>query len=139
MIGGFVIAGVMISGVSAFASEQTRTGRDDSATTSTAISVESSPRVASAEPQAAATPAQVSAIVGAEFSAYDRDGDGTLNKAEFTAWMDALKTRAPDRPEKPGGAAWNEAAFAKADADKSTTVTAIELAGFLSGSVKSGD
>ena len=43
------------------------------------------------------------------------------------------------RPEKPGGAAWNEAAFAKADADKSTTVTAIELAGFLSGSVKSGD
>ncbi|WP_082746375.1 EF-hand domain-containing protein [Sphingomonas sp. CCH5-D11] len=94
---------------------------------------------AAAEPaQAAATTTdQVSSIVNAEFASYDKDGNGTLEKAEFAAWMDALKAKAPDGGDKPGDASWNEAAFAKADTDKSTTLTRAELTGFLGASVKS--
>lgn len=74
----------------------------------------------------------VSTIVRAEFAAYDKDGNGTLEKAEFTAWMDALKARAPDGG-KPSSETWNNAAFAKADKDESTTVSRDELTRFLSG------
>lgn len=86
---------------------------------------------------AATTTDQVSTIVNAEFAAYDRDGNGLLEKAEFAAWMDALKARAPAGGDKPGDAEWNEAAFAKADKDESRALTRGELTDFLGTSLKS--
>ena len=73
----------------------------------------------------AATPArgdQVAAIVDREFATYDKDGSGTLNKAEFAAWMNALKAQAPAGAAAKPDAAWNETAFAQADSDKSKSV-----------------
>lgn len=103
----------------------------------------STPQAASAPPDqgaagAAETTDQVSSIVNAEFATYDRDGNGTLEKAEFAAWMDALKAKAPDGGAQVGDAKWNEAAFAQADTDKSSSLTRAELTGFLGASVKSG-
>lgn len=81
---------------------------------------------------------QVASIVETEFGSYDKDKNGTLDKIEFAAWMDALKAKAPDSAGKPGDPKWNEAAFAQADADKSTTVTKQELTGFLGGASRAG-
>lgn len=86
---------------------------------------------------AATTTEQVSTIVNAEFATYDRNGNGMLEKEEFAAWMDALKARAPDGGDRPGDVKWNEAAFAKADTDKSASLTPDELTGFLGSTVKS--
>ncbi|ONF96921.1 EF-hand domain-containing protein [Sphingomonas jeddahensis] len=74
----------------------------------------------------------VSTIVHAEFAAYDKNGNGALEKAEFTAWMDALKARAPEGA-KPSSETWNNAAFAQADKDQSTSVSKTELTHFLRG------
>ena len=90
---------------------------------------------------AAAQPAtgdQVTSIVDAEFASYDKDGNGDLNKTEFAAWMDALKAKAPGGAGKPGDAKWNDAAFAQADKDKSTSVSKQELTGFLGSPAKAG-
>ncbi len=57
-------------------------------------------------------------------------------KAEFASWMDTLKAKA-DPSAKPNKA-WNDAAFKKADSDKSASVTKTELASFLSSGTKSG-
>ncbi len=95
----------------------------------------------SAQAPAAAQPAggdQVASIVNSEFGSYDKDQNGTLDKMEFAAWMDALKAKAPDGAGKPSDAKWNEAAFAQADTDKSTTVTKQELTGFLGGASRAG-
>ena len=76
-------------------------------------------------------PRQVAAIVSREFSAYDKDRSGTLDKTEFAAWMAALKARSakPGEPSK----SWTEAAFKQADADKSAAVNRVELTGFFNG------
>ncbi len=79
------------------------------------------------------SPEQVTTIVNAEFASYDKDGNGHLDKTEFAAWMDALKAKAADARDKPGNAKWNEAAFVKADRDKSTLLTKAELTRFLVG------
>jgi hypothetical protein len=79
---------------------------------------------------------EVSTIVNAEFAAYDKDANGTLDQTEFAAWMDALKAKAPT--PQPSDAKWNEAAFAQADKDKSASLTKDELTGFLGGSAKAG-
>lgn len=81
-------------------------------------------------------PTQVRAIVAREFGVYDKDRSGTLDKTEFAAWMAALKARSAEKPGEPSKA-WTEAAFKQADADKSTTVNRVELAGFFNG-VKAG-
>jgi hypothetical protein len=80
--------------------------------------------------------AQVAQVLDAEFPTYDKDQSGSLSKAEFAAWMDTLKAKA-DPSAKPD-AAWNTAAFAKADGDKSKSVTKEELASFLTGATTSG-
>jgi hypothetical protein len=81
---------------------------------------------------------QVASIVESEFGTYDKDANGSLSKAEFAAWMDALKAKAPGGASKPADPKWNDAAFAQADADKSTSVTKQELTGFLGGAAGAG-
>lgn len=86
-----------------------------------------------------ATPAagggSVSSIIDSEFAGYDKDGSGSLSRAEFAAWMDALKAKA-DANAKPD-AGYNTAAFKQADVDRSRSVTKEELTSFLGGSGRS--
>ncbi len=96
---------------------------------------------ATAAPAAAATPAApansadaVAAVVSADWAKYDTDNDGSLSKAEFGAWMTALREQNPAQKAAVKDAeAWTTAAFAMADKDKSGTVNKDELAGFLKG------
>ncbi|GAO38230.1 hypothetical protein SCH01S_10_00400 [Sphingomonas changbaiensis NBRC 104936] len=97
---------------------------------------------ATAAPTTAAAPAAqpansadaVAAVVSADWSKYDADGDGSLSKAEFGAWMTALRDQNPAQKAAVKDAeAWTTAAFAMADKDKSGTVNKDELAGFLKG------
>lgn len=78
------------------------------------------------------TPDQVKAVIEQQFTGYDLDSSGTLDKAEFAAWMNALKARAPGgRVAAQADPRWNDAAFRRADADRSASVTRQELASFL--------
>lgn len=72
-------------------------------------------------------------VVESEFPSYDRDGDGKLSRAEFAAWMVALKARADPstRADAPATRQWLAGAFASADKDRSAGVTEAELTGFL--------
>lgn len=81
---------------------------------------------------AAPTQTQVAAVVDQQFGTYDKDADGALSKAEFGAWMTALKTQANAKTATAAEEkAWNDAAFRQADGDKSATVSKVELTGFL--------
>ncbi|MCW3848676.1 EF-hand domain-containing protein [Sphingomonas sp. LB-2] len=90
-----------------------------------------------AQPAPAAQPAsqeaQVAQIVNSEFASYDKDGNGSLDQAEFGAWMIALRVRAQPTfvADSPEGKAWVTAAFTQADADKNASVNATELTSFL--------
>ena len=88
-------------------------------------------------PSPAQTPADtVASIVDSEFPAYDANGDGQLDKAEFSRWMVALK----DQEMKSSGAklaaadvaTWADGAFKTADTDKSVSVSKPELISYLS-------
>lgn len=88
-------------------------------------------------PSPAQTPADtVASIVDSEFPAYDANGDGQLDKAEFSRWMVALK----DQEMKSSGAklaaadvaTWADGAFRTADTDKSVSVSKPELISYLS-------
>ena len=92
---------------------------------------------APAEAAPAATPVtgadQIAQVVDAEFPSYDKDANGTLSTAEFGAWMVALRS-ATDKSvtaESKSMKAWTKTAFAQADADKSKSITKVELTGFL--------
>lgn len=92
------------------------------------------PEAAVADAKPASKAEQVVTIVNAEFPTYDKDANGSLNKAEFGAWMVALKT-ASDPATKVESAevkTWISNAFASADTDKSKSVSKTELEGFLS-------
>lgn len=82
----------------------------------------------------AATPAQISQIVDQEFPTYDGDANGSLNDAEFGAWMKKLRvaTDPTADPESAEVKAWIGKAYAAADADKSGGVDKAELTAFLS-------
>lgn len=76
---------------------------------------------------------QIAQVVEAEFPTYDKDADGTLNTAEFGAWMVALRS-ATDKSvtaDSKSMKTWTKTAFAQADADKSKSITKTELTGFL--------
>lgn len=93
---------------------------------------ESAPaQAAEAQP---ASGAQIADVVGTEFPNYDKNGDGSLSAAEFSAWMVALKT-ASDPSTKataPATKTWVATAFAQADSDKNKKVSKGELTSFLS-------
>ena len=82
-----------------------------------------------AEVRASTPTPSIEQVVATDFPVYDADKSGDLNKAEFDKWIVAVKTAsgatAPD-------AAWLTDAFAKADGDKSKSVSAAELTSFLS-------
>lgn len=83
--------------------------------------------------QPAATQDQVAQAVGREFGSYDKNGDGSLDKTEFAAWMGALrKASEPSfNAGSPEAATWTAQAFTAADADKSASVNQSELTTFL--------
>lgn len=78
----------------------------------------------------------VASIVDSEFPAYDANGDGQLDKAEFSRWMVALKDQEMKSSGEKLSAAdvttWADGAFKTADADKSTSVSKPELITYLS-------
>ncbi len=77
-------------------------------------------------------PTEVVAAVESAFAERDLNGDGTLSRAEFGAWMAELKARgARARMDSPATRAWVTAAFAQADRDRNAGVTEAELTGFL--------
>jgi hypothetical protein len=105
--------------------------------TSPASAPDASTPPAASEPApsgTAATPAQISQIVDQEFPTYDGDGNGSLNDAEFGAWMKKLRvaTDPTADPESTEVKAWIGQAYAAADADKSGGVDKAELTAFLS-------
>ena len=95
--------------------------------------VPAAPATAAPVAPAPAATAEVTAIVAREFPAYDKDRDGALSRAEFADWMVKLKTIADPatRADAPSTQTWLGAAFAQADADKSKSLTLVELTGFL--------
>lgn len=89
-------------------------------------------------PETAPAPApskadQVKAVVDAEFPAYDADKDGDLSKAEFTAWVSALREKAGSSTTDADAQKWLKDAFIAADADKSKKVSKVEMNNFLLG------
>jgi hypothetical protein len=90
------------------------------------------PNEQAANPAAAAPGAQVAEVVNSEFGTYDKNSDGKLNKAEFGAWMTALRTKAdPSVKDDAANKSWVTQAFAQADSDKSKSVSKDELTNFL--------
>ncbi|WCM28118.1 EF-hand domain-containing protein [Sphingomonas sp. QA11] len=117
--------------------------RTDQAQTAQAQTAQAAPQPAPADPAAApaqtaaAQPAtkadQIAQVVSTEFPSYDKDSNGSLNEAEFGAWMVALK-KASDPTTKADSAAtkaWVDQAFASADTDKNKSLSKAELTGFL--------
>lgn len=83
-------------------------------------------------PAAAAAGPQVADVVGKEFPTYDKNGDGSLSKSEFSTWMLALKkTSDPNVKDDAANKAWTRDAFAQADTDKSQSISKDELTNFL--------
>ncbi|HYZ47816.1 MAG TPA: hypothetical protein VE567_02870 [Sphingomonas sp.] len=111
----------------------------DPTTATTAAPATSATPATQATPAASAqkgtNPASaVAAVVESDWTKYDADGNGTLSKAEFAAWMAALREQSPaQKAAVKDPAAWTAAAFAKADKDKSGTLSKGELEGFLKG------
>jgi len=88
-----------------------------------------------ASPPAAPTAAQVGQHVQAEFPARDRDGNGSLNQTEFSAWISELLARMPGQSTPPSAEslqAQAASAFTQADTDRSQSVSPDEMTALLS-------
>ncbi|MDZ7588753.1 MAG: EF-hand domain-containing protein [Parasphingorhabdus sp.] len=91
------------------------------------------------EDKAKNDPAAVTALVEQQFSTYDVDGSGDLNKEEFAKWVTTLreqsmKAQGATAAADPGEMTkWADNAFAAADTDKNSTISKPELSGFLMG------
>lgn len=80
----------------------------------------------------AAAPSDPKTLIASEFPSYDKDGNGTLDKTEFAAWMTALKAKTDTKPTPAAELAkWTDGAFATADKDKSKSLTLAELQTYL--------
>ena len=68
-----------------------------------------------------------------EFASYDKDASGALDKAEFGAWMVALRKAAQPtfQADSAEATTWIGQAFAQADKDKNATINQGELTVFL--------
>ena len=76
---------------------------------------------------------QIAQVVETEFPTYDKNGDGSLTRAEFGEWMVALKTASDPatKASDPATVKWIDGAFASADTDKSKAVSKAELTAYL--------
>ena len=128
-----LLTGSMVIAAPALAQTQapaapTAAGPAQTASAPATTPVEITPPTASAAPMQT----QVAQVVDQQFGTYDKDADGALSKAEFSAWMTVLKAQANARESDPKlEMAWNDAAFRRADGDRSFTVTRVELTGFF--------
>lgn len=77
------------------------------------------------------TAADIDRLVQVEFPGRDADGSGTLNEAEFSAWIGELLARRPARDGDQDRSAWIASAFTRADTDGSGTVDQAEMTAFL--------
>lgn len=86
-------------------------------------------------PAPAGNPADaVATVVSTDWAKYDADKNDNLSKAEFSAWMTALREANPaQKAQVKDVASWTTSAFTQADKDKSGSVTKPELEGFLKG------
>ncbi|MEO5938548.1 MAG: EF-hand domain-containing protein [Sphingomonas sp.] len=97
------------------------------------------PTAPAAEPApaapAAADPgpgAQIADVVNKEFPSYDKNSDAKLTKAEFGAWMFALrKASDPALKDDAANKTYVAGAFTTADTDKSKSVSKDELTNYL--------
>lgn len=82
---------------------------------------------------ATSSEAAVAETVAHDFAGYDTDANQRLDKAEFGAWMTALRKAAePDFDgTTPDAQAWIGRAFTAADADRNGAVDRDELTRFL--------
>ena len=132
-----LVAGAMLMAAPAIA-QQAPTGMEQLPPSSAApVQMQTPPSTAPAEVPATPAPVtdtdQIAQVVEAEFPTYDKDANGSLSTAEFGTWMVALRS-ATDKSvtaESKSMKAWAKSAFAQADADKSKSITKIELTGFL--------
>ena len=78
-------------------------------------------------------PADIAAAVESGFAERDLNGDGTLSRAEFGAWMAELRAIGVRhaRADAPETRTWVTAAFDLADLDHDAGVSAAELLAFL--------
>lgn len=80
-------------------------------------------------PQPAADP---KGVLAQQFPTYDKDANGSLSQVEFAAWLGEMKTaQNPEKLTPEQISKWANDSFAKADKDKSKSVTVAELQGFL--------
>jgi hypothetical protein len=79
-----------------------------------------------------ATPSDPKALIASEFPTYDKDANGSLNKAEFATWIGALKSKSDATPTPAAEMTkYTDGAFATADKDKSKTISLAELQSYL--------
>ena len=100
----------------------------------TSMPQSSAPAPDSAAPAAAAPApaADPKAIIESEFPTYDKDGNGSLARAEFDTWLMALKEKSGDTTMKPADkTSWLTTAFTTADKDKNKGVSLGELTEYL--------
>lgn len=146
------LLGAMIAATPALAQQAPATGvaqpvpaAPDQVTPQTppADAVQPAADATTAQPADAAAPAatgdQVASVVDQEFPTYDKDGDGKLTRAEFGAWMVALKAKSDPKAsaDAPATKTWVAGAFKQADTDQSSSVSRTELTGFLNSGDKS--
>lgn len=85
--------------------------------------------------QSPQTSVDVGQVVQAEFPARDRDGNGSLNQAEFSAWVSELLARAPGQSAPPSAADLQTraaAAFTQADTDRNQSISPAEMTALFS-------
>jgi hypothetical protein len=142
MVRNIMIVSALALAAPAFA-QQTAPSAPAEAMPAPSAPADTSTQTAPAQADTAAQPAttaqaapatDVASVVQAEFSTYDTDKSGDLNKEEFSKWVIALKTQAEGDKANPAELKkWATTAFAQADTDKSKAVSETELTTFLKG------
>ncbi|WP_066722050.1 EF-hand domain-containing protein [Sphingomonas pituitosa] len=89
------------------------------------------PAAEAAQPTPRPDPARLP--VDAQFARYDANGDGVLDKAEYSSWLVALRTAKESdfKADSPEGRGWIDGSFASADANRDQKVSRDELVRFL--------